>query len=162
VVSFSVNFGTQSYNVIGTPRNRLPWQISGLTVVFSEVITSANISSLSGVTPTGFSGLGTNTLTWTISPISLGNVSAVLAGTGPNAIQDGSGTGLNAGAGATQNFRVLWGDANDDGVVNSGDTLLVNNATRQPYNVFADLNGDGVVNSADTLLARNLLGASLP
>ena len=75
VVSYSVDWGGESYSVIGTPRNRLPWQITGITVVFSQVITTADVNSLSGtgVTTTGFSGLGTNTLTWTISPLALGN-----------------------------------------------------------------------------------------
>jgi uncharacterized repeat protein (TIGR01451 family) len=162
VVSFSVQFGTQSYNVTGTARNRLPWHVTGISVAFSEVITGANINSVSGVTPTSFSGLGTNTLTWAISPVSLGNVSAVLAGSGPNAITDAGGVGVASNAGFTQNFRVLFGDFNDDGVVNSGDTVGVNNATSQPYNIFADLNGDGVVNRTDVSLARSLLGVSLP
>ena len=40
VVSYSVIFGSQSYNLIGTTRNRLPWQITGIRAVFSEPITS--------------------------------------------------------------------------------------------------------------------------
>ncbi len=162
VVSFSVQFGIESYNVIGTSRNRLPWDVTGIQVVFSAPITSGNINSLTGVTPTGFSGLGTTTLTWTITPISLGNVAAVLAGSGPNALTDSNGNGLGSGAGFTQNFRVLWGDFNDDGIVNSADTVGVNNAISQPYNILADVNGDGVVNSTDVRLVRSLLGASLP
>ena len=70
VVSFNVLWGSESYNVIGTTRNRLPWQITGIQVVFSKAVAAGNINSLSGtgVTTTAFSGLGTTTLTWTISP----------------------------------------------------------------------------------------------
>lgn len=162
VVSFSVLFGSEKFNVIGTARNRLPWQVTGIQVLFSEVIDSANVNSLSGVTTTGFSGLGTNTLTWTISPISLGNFATTLAGSGPNAIEDAGSVGLSAGAGFAQNFRVLWGDFNDDGIVNSQDQVLVNAARSTSYNILADLNGDGVVNTSDVLVARSQVGNSNP
>jgi hypothetical protein len=105
--------------VIGTSRNRLPWQITGIQVVFSAPIATGNVNSVSGVTTTGFSGLGTSTLTWTISPLARGNFSTTLAGSGPNALQDGGGNGLTGGAGFSQNLKILYGDFNDDGVVNS-------------------------------------------
>jgi uncharacterized repeat protein (TIGR02543 family) len=162
VVSFSVLFGGQSYNVIGSPRVRLPWQITGIRVVFSEPITSGGTASLSGAAPTGVSGLGTNTLTWTITPIPLGNVPVVLAGSGPNALKDAGGNALNSGSGFTQGLKILWGDFNDDGSVSAADMVLVNNAASQPYNIFADINGDGVVNSADVLAVRARAGTSLP
>jgi hypothetical protein len=162
VVSYLVLWGSQSYNVIGTTRNRLPWQISGISVVFSEPITHGNASSLSGVTVTGFSGLGTNTLTWAISPLSLGNFVTALSGTGPNALTDAAGNPLAGGAGFTQNIKVLEGDFNDDGVVNSADVVDVNKAAALPYNIFADMNGDGVVNTTDVLIVRSRVGTSLP
>jgi hypothetical protein len=164
VVSFSVLWGAKSYNVIGTSRNRLPWQITGIQVVFSAPIASGNLSSLSGtgVTPTGLSGLGTNTLTWTISPLALGNFPATLAGSGANALKDAAGTALAGGAGFSQNLKILYGDFNDDGVVNSQDLVLEGAATSAPYNIFADMNGDGVVSSADCLLLRSRLSSSLP
>ena len=162
VVSFSVQFGTLSYNVIGSPRTRLPWQITGVQVVFSAPITSGDLNSLSGVTPTGFSGLGTNTLTWSITPIPLGNVSAVLAGSGADALKDAGGNSLSGGAGFTQNFKVLWGDFNDDGFVTSSDGVLVNAARSQPYNIFADADGNGAVDATDVNVVRGRLGTSLP
>jgi hypothetical protein len=164
VVSFSVLWGAKSYNVIGTTRNRLPWQITGIQVVFSAPIASANLNSLSGagVTPTGLSGLGTNTLTWTISPLALGNFPATLAGSGANAIKDAAGTALAGGAGFSQNLKILYGDFNDDGVVNSQDFTLVNAARNQPYNILADMNGDGSVNAADVQIVRTQEGNSLP
>jgi hypothetical protein len=164
VVSFSVLWGAKSYNVIGTSRNRLPWQITGIQVVFSAPIASGNLNSLSGtgVTPTGFSGLGTNTLTWTISPLALGNFPATLAGSGANALKDTAGTALAGGAGFSQNLKILYGDFNDNGVVNLQDQVLEAAATSAPYNIFADMDGDGVVSSADCLLVRSRSGSSLP
>ncbi len=162
VVSYSVLFGAQSYNVIGSPRIRLPWQISGIQVVFSKPITQANVSSLTGVTTTGFTGLGTNTLTWSIVPVALGNLATMLAGSGPNAITDGGGNPLAGGAGFAQNLKILWADYNDDGVVNAQDLALVGSATLKPYDMFADMNGDGLVNSADVVLARVRIGTTLP
>ncbi len=162
VTAFRVLWGTQSYSVIGSPRTRLPWQIAGIQVVFSKTIATGNTSSLSGATATGFSGLGTNTLTWTIAAIPLGNVSAVLAGAGPNVLADAFGNPLTGGAGYTQALKILWGDVNDDGSVNASDLTLTNAARSQPYNQIFDLNGDGVVDAADVNIARGRNGTSLP
>jgi hypothetical protein len=163
VVSYSVLWGTQSYNVIGTSRNRLPWQITGIQVVFSAAITTGDMNSLTGVTTTGFSGLGTNTLTWTISPVALGNVPTALSGTGPDALKDSNGNGLYGGAGFAQALKVLWADVNDDGVVNSQELVLVNNIRNSGvYNILEDLNGDGVVDINDLYIVRNRVGTSLP
>jgi hypothetical protein len=162
VVSFNVLFGTQSYNVIGSARVRLPWQISAIRVVFSKPITSGDVNSLTGVTTNGFSGLGTNTLSWTIDPISAASVAAVLKGTGADALKDAAGNALAGGMDFTQNFKVLLGDFNDDGVVNSPDTVSVFLGLIQPYNIFADLNGDGVVDTNDVGLARSRLGSTQP
>jgi hypothetical protein len=164
VVSYKVLFGASSYNVIGTTRNRLPWQISGIQVVFSSPIASGDVNSLSGtgISTTGFSGLGTTTLTWTITPVSIGNFPTTLAGSGPDALKDAGGNPLTGGAGFNQNLKILWGDFNDDGIVNASDLTLVNNARSQPYNILADMNGDGVVNTADVTIVRAHNGQSLP
>jgi beta-lactam-binding protein with PASTA domain len=161
VVSYSVLFGGQSYNVLGSTRNRLPWRVTGVRVVFSEPITGGNINSLTGVAPTGFSGLGTNTLTWTINPLSIGSFPTALAGSGANALTDSNGTPL-ANAGFSQTLKVLWGDFNDDGYVTSADMVGVNNASTKPYNILADINGDGVDNLADVQMVRGRLGTALP
>jgi hypothetical protein len=162
VVSYSVQFGSTSYNVIGSPRVRLPWQITGIQVTFSKPITSGDVNSLTGVTTTGFSGLGTNTLTWTITPVALGNLATVLAGSGADALKDAAGNGLGGGSGFAQALKVLWADFNDDGIVNASDLVLVNNARAQTYNIFADLNGDGVINLNDVNVVRARIGTTLP
>jgi len=165
VVSYNVTWGTVgTYNVIGTTRNRLPWQITGVKVVFSEAIATGNVNSLSGtgLTTTGFSGLGTNTLTWTINPLAIGNFPTTLAGSGANALKDSGGNALAGGSGFSQNLKILYGDFNDDGVVNSTDLLEVQAAFSASYNILADLNGDGVVNVLDYTIVRTRLGTSLP
>jgi hypothetical protein len=162
VVAYDVLFGSQSYNLTGTTRNRLPWEITGIQVVFSRPITTGNANSLGGVTATGFNGLGTNTLTWTITPVSLGSFVTTLAGSGPNALKDANGIALGVGAGFSQNLKVLWGDFNDDGFVSSADLVGVNNASVVPYNIFADMNGDGIVNVNDVGVVRTRIGTSLP
>jgi len=162
VVSFSVQFGSQAYNVSTSTRIHLPWEINGVRVVFSEPITNGSVASIAGVTGTGFSGLGTNTLTWSINPVPLGNLAVVLSGSGINALTDAAGNGLGGGAGFTQALKILWGDFDDDGVVSAADLVDVNNATKTTYNVFADMNGDGVVNLADVQIVRLRAGTSLP
>ena len=160
VVSFSVLFGSQSYSLSapGNTRVRLPWQITGIRVVFSKVITRGNANSLGGLSATGFSGLGTNTLTWAINPLAQGSVIASLSGAGANALIGPSGAALGAGAGYTRGLTVLFGDFNDDGAVSSADLVGVDNATTAPYNVFADTNGDGVVNLTDVQSVRSRIG----
>jgi hypothetical protein len=162
VLSFQVLFGNQSYNMTTSTRKFLPWQIIGIRAVFSKAIATGSAASLSGVAVTGFTGLGTNTVTWSISPVSQGSLNAALAGSGPNALKDAGGNGLYGGTGFTQSIRILWGDFNDDGVVNAADLVGVNNATIAPYNVFGDMNGDGLVSVADVQVVRTRAGTSLP
>jgi hypothetical protein len=131
-------------------------------VVFSEPIVNGSAASLGGAVVTGFTGLGSDTLTWTINPIPIGKIAIVLSGAGASALTDGMGSGLNAGAGFTQALKILWGDFNDDGVVSASDLVGVNNATTAPYIIFADMNGDGIVNLLDVQIVRSRAGTSLP
>ena len=161
VVSYSVDFGAQNYNLTGAARTaHLPWTIAGITATFSKPIASATAASLGGISATGFSGLGTSTLTWTFTGITNATLSTTLAGSGANAIKDAAGNALSGGAGFTQGFSVLYGDFTGDGVVNAADMLAVAAATKQPYNLFADINGDGVVNTTDAAIVKGLQGAT--
>jgi len=161
VVSYSVDFGGETYNLVGASRTtHLPWSVSAITVVFSKAIATATTSSLSGVTATGLSGVGTTTLTWTFSAITNATLSTSLAGSGPNAIKDSSGNGLAGGAGFSQAFSVLYGDFNGDGSVTAADLLGVTAATKQSYNLFADINGDGLVTTADANIVKAQEGAT--
>ena len=146
----------------GSMRNRLPWQITGIQVVFSKpvIATSAGLTGLSVV---GVTGSGTNTVTWTISPVTnLPSTVTKLLGTTANAITDIAGNPLGGGTDYSQALKVLWGDFNDDGIVNAQDLVLVNAARSQAYNIFADLNGDGVVDANDVNVVRAQLGNSNP
>ena len=165
VVSYNVLFGNGlSYNLIGSNRIDVPWTITGINVVFSKPITTADQNSIQGVglTTTGFIGLGTSSLTWTIAPISVGSFLTSLEATGPDAITDAAGNFLNGGTNATQGLTVLLGDFNDDKQVTSADLSAVNLARSQPYNIFADINGDGAVDTNDVALVRAHLGSFVP
>jgi hypothetical protein len=67
----------------------------------------------------------------------------------------------------TTQLRILPGDVNDDGVVNSQDMVLVRNACLKigpPPSidlVFFDLNGDGVIDVNDYNLGRKYIGKKL-
>ena len=163
VLSYSVLFGTagESYNLVGSSRFDLPWTITGIKVVFSKTIAMADLNSLTGLTTTGLSGLGTNTLTWSLSPISIGTFATALLGTGAHAIEDVAGNELYAGIGFAQNFKVLYGDFNADGFVTSADQVGILAAESGTYNIFADLNGDGVVDINDVKIARAQNGKHL-
>jgi hypothetical protein len=158
VLSYSVLFGSKSYNLIGSTRYDLPWQVTGVRVVFNKPITSGDLSSLAGLPATGLSGLGTNTLTWTVSPVSRGSFNTLLPGSGGHALRDAAGNGLAGGAGFSQSFRVLWGDVDGDGALTAADVLVAMRAAHRPYNVFADVNGDGAANDTDADLVLLLVG----
>lgn len=160
VLQYRVLFGTKGYNLLGSTRFDLPWMITGIQALFSKSMTSGNSASLTGLTPTGFSGLGTNTLTWAFSPLTLGQFVTNLQGTGSNALKDNLGNPLSSG-GFQQSFRVLYGDYNADGVISSADLVGVNNDTIKPYDLFADIDGDGLITSLDVLLVRSRNGRRL-
>ena len=156
VVSFNVLWGSGSYNVTSSLRNRLPWQITGIQVVFSQPIASGDINSLGGVSATALSGLGTNTLTWTIPITPDGALALSLAGSGADALKDAAGNPL--GSGFAQNLKILYGDFDDDGAVTILDQTAVLAASRTAYNILADMNGDAVVTTADVVLVRSQIG----
>jgi hypothetical protein len=155
VNEFNIFFGSQRYNLIDRT-TFLPWDITGITVMFSVPvpITSGDVNSLSGVSAAGFSGLGTSTLSWTFPALSDGPHSFVLAGTGAHALKDSYEIPLYGGANFTKTFSVLFGDFNGDGQVDSVDVDGVDAARSQPYSIFADIDGNGVVDIKDVDLIR--------
>ena len=162
VLEYRVVYGNgRTFNVLGSTRNILPWQITGIQVLFDEPIAFANLGSLGGLTATGLTGLGTALVTWTIDPVAQGRLNTVLRATGPNFIGDTAGNRLSGGTDYLRSLRILWGDFTGDGVVNSADLSGVNNQTIRPYNLFADLNGDGLVNTSDVAIVRRRLGTRL-
>ena len=166
VVEFRVLFGSRSYNLIGSSRTVLPWQIKAIQVVFDEPVATGNVQSLTGVTATRFTGRGTKVLTWNFAAISNASLHAFLASSGPNALKDAAGNAISA---FDQVVNVLYGDFDGNGFVNAADEAGVRANIAPPYqvnpsryNIFADLNGDGIVNLADVGIARARKGTSLP
>jgi hypothetical protein len=96
------------------------------------------------------------------SPVAIGAFSTSLLGTGADAIKDAAGNALGGGSGFGQALKVLWGDINDDGVVNSQDLVPHNNARAQTYNVFCDAKGDGAITTTDVTIVRSRNGTSQP
>jgi hypothetical protein len=168
VIAYRVLFGSQSYDLVTNSlhRIRLPWQITGIQVVFNEPITVGDIHSLSGLSSlSGFSGLGTNTLTWTFpvnAPLVIGSFMTTLLGSGADALKDAGGNALGSGSGFTENFKVLTGDVNGDGVVSIADLVLDFVASFQTYNPNYDINGDGVIDLNDLNIIRGRIGSSQP
>jgi hypothetical protein len=65
----------------------------------------------------------------------------------------------------TGQLPVLPGDANDDGVVNAQDLIVVRNdftSSGAPYHIVDDINGDGVIDVNDTNLVGRFMGKKLP
>ena len=165
VLQFRVLFGSKWYNVIGSSRFTLPWQVKGIQVVFSERVMTGNVLSLNGLTATRLTGLKTNTLTWHFPAKAKGTFSASLANSGANALKDASGNPIPS---FSQAFNVLYGDFTGDGVVNAADETGVRASLTPPYqlnaanyNIFADLSGDGIVNLIDVGITRTRKGQAL-
>lgn len=166
VQEFRVLFGFKKYNVIGSTRFDMPWQVKGVQVLFNEPVYTGNVFSLGGLTATRFSGLKTKTLTWNFGPINKGSFNATLANSGSSALKDALGNPIDPFA---QAFKVLFGDATGDGLVDNADEAEVRahlslpyHMTPSNYNLFADLSGDGIINLIDIGHARNRQGNSLP
>jgi hypothetical protein len=154
LVAYRALFGSKSYNLLTSTRFDLPWQITGIQAVFSETIGAGAITSLTGVTSTAFSGLGTTTLTWSINTLSLGLFNTALL----SSIKDVAGNSLSQ---TNNSFKVLYGDFNDDGVITSADVVGINNAIAGPYNPFADLDGSGLDDTNDLVIVRKRIGIRL-
>ena len=162
VISYSVLFGSKSFNMSGSTRNRLPWAITGIQVVFSEPVI-ATAAGLSGLAATGVSGSGTTTVTWSLSPVTkLASTVTKILGTTGYAVTDLAGNALGGGTDFSQMLKVLYADFNDDGVVNAQDLAAVNAAHSQSYNILADLNGDNAVDINDVSVVRAQIGNTNP
>ncbi|WP_435016778.1 reprolysin-like metallopeptidase [Tundrisphaera sp. TA3] len=158
VLEYRVLFGSRSYRLTSADRI-LPWEITGIQVVFSEAISSGDVASLAGLSGTSFSGLGGDTLTWGIGALTQGVFATSLLGSGASALRDAAGNPL-LGGGYAQGFRVLFGDVDGDGFVSSADMTTALNFVGLA-DPFADLDGDGDVDLADARIARRRIGAQL-
>ncbi|HEX3151821.1 MAG TPA: dockerin type I domain-containing protein [Gemmataceae bacterium] len=165
VVSYKVLFGSKSYDLVGSGRFDVPWTVTGIQVVFNRAVASGNIHSLSGLTATSLTGLGTSTLTFKFAAIIKGQFNTSLVSTGADALKDAAGNTIVAFSHA---LNVLNGDFNDDHKVDLADENGVRAAVpapfsiNPPYNIFADMNGDGSINLTDVGIVHKRRGTTLP
>ncbi len=159
VVAYRVLYGSKSFDLTTAPSRGLPWQISGIQVIFSEPIDSGSGASLAGVGAATLSGLASTALTWKFSALADGHVVTDLAGAGPSALRDAAGNPLASGAGFARAFDLLYGDANGDGVVSITDAIAVRAGIASGlYDPFDDLTGDGLLSAADIAVAQSRIG----
>jgi uncharacterized protein YjdB len=136
----------------------LPWMginAIDLTLSSSSTLTSADVTlaSAAGINygPVTISGSGTQYVVTLAQPISTADrLTITIASSTIDTY--------------TRRLDVLPGDANDDGVVNTTDGLLIlyNQTPAHAYQLFDDMNGDGAVNMADFNLYRPKIGTVLP
>ena len=72
---------------------------------------------------------------------------------------------VNGSTNMTIPMRVLIGDTNGDGFVNSGDAQQTRNRSGQTTdatNFRSDVDADGFINSGDTTIVRARSGTALP
>ena len=127
------------------------------TIVFNydQPVNSGNASTTSGtVNNVSFSG---NSMIVSLSGVTDQQVLTISAQSvsGPNTTTSTSG-GVQVG--------FLYGDVNQDGVVNVGDTIVVKSnagATLSNSNCQLDVNADGLVNAGDTIVVKAHSGDSL-
>jgi hypothetical protein len=169
VMDTRVDFGTSSMSLIGLTRD-LPFiNIKAIDVIFSDnVNVSSSMLQLLGVNVPNysFSGFSYNAstfdATWNLaSPIGVDRLTLGLTGeTAPPT----AGTGPPIAAQTfTNNFAVLPGDVNGDGVVTIADAVTVgNDIESNTYSVWADVDGSGKVAHKDLKDVRRRLGSHLP
>jgi hypothetical protein len=162
ITTVKVLVGSTSYTVTPSSPSILPWTVTGIQVTFTEPVLNGNINSLTGITATGFSGIGTDTPTWTFAPTASANLTFTFVTSGLNLISDASNNALNAGGVVQMPLKILAGDVNADGVVNASDLVLVNSGIAQQYNILYDINGDGTVSTADVTAVKAKLNTKLP
>jgi alpha-L-arabinofuranosidase len=172
----------------------LPWSnLDTIEATFSQAVNISRSSLVlsggnGGSTPavTGFSSLGNNTYSWTLSePLDDNRYEVSFLATGGGAVTDARGAGLDgewntgtttfaAGSGNHLSggdfnflFNVLPGDADQSGLVNAADY----NQVRQDLGAVAgsggdvfyeDVDGSGLINADDYNSVRSLLGLVLP
>jgi len=169
VMNVEVDFGSKSMSLIGLNRD-LPFiNITAVDVIFSDnVNVSSSMLQLLGVNVAKYSLSGfsynssTFDATWTL-PTAIG-VDRLMLSLNGEAAPPVTGTGPNIAADPfSDNFAVLPGDVNGDGVVSASDMVVVrNDVLLGTYSIWADLDGSGTVNLRDLLSVRNRLGTRLP
>lgn len=126
-----------------------------LVLTFQDPVTISGASVASGYGSVTGKSASANTVT-----IDLANVATAQTITVNAIVTTGGQTGQ-----VTVPMRVLVGDANGDGGVNSADVTLIRNASGQSAdsaNYRCDLNADGFIQSADSTIVRGQSGSVMP
>ena len=160
VMDIRVEYGSKSLSLIGLNRD-LPFvNINAIDVLFSDdVAVTSNDLTLTGVNIPSYalSGFRYNAATrdasWTLpSPLGIDHLMMALDGTSVTGVHTPSPS-IHLRSDFDQDFAVLPGDVNGDGVVNSQDQVLVRNqmvGTGDPgLASWADVDGSGVVDIND-------------
>lgn len=131
-----------------------------LVFTFSDAVQAvggAQVTSGSGSVSSN--SAGANASEYIVNLTGVTNAQAVTVSLG-----DVVGTAGQANSSVTVSFRVLIGDANGDGVVNSADATITRSRSGKETdatNFRADYNADGSINSADATIVRARSGTSL-
>jgi hypothetical protein len=162
VLELEALYGPSNSNSVDllTTTRVLPFQVTGLRVRLSQQLDGETAAGLTinATAATSVSEAGT-TYTFGFAAPASGTVTAVLAGTGPDALRTAAGIPLLAGLNFTRTFAARYGDVNGDNKVTTADLTQVSLAIRTGSNdPFADVNGDGVVNNTDFNIVRSRIG----
>ena len=175
VVDVRIDWGTQSMSLLNLNRD-LPFvDIKAIDIIFNENVSVTQgdlaVSTLinSGKTY-NFTGFFYNAATfdakWTL-PSAIGVDSLMMALDGHHSTSGTDGVHVPPGiylGDYTQKFKVLPGDVNGDGVVNSQDIAAVQGQILGVISttVWADVDGNGEVDITDYNDVRKWLGFKLP
>jgi hypothetical protein len=175
VADVRIDWGSQSMSILKLNRD-LPFvDINAIDVIFNENVSVTQgdlalttlINSGKTYNFTGFSyNPTTHDAKWTL-PTDIGVDSLMMNLDGHSSSSGTAGVHVPPSiylGDYTQDFQVLPGDVNGDGVVNSGDMYTVQTEMLgiTPYSVWADVAGAGTITTADYNDVRKWIGSSLP
>ncbi|MDQ6655582.1 MAG: dockerin type I repeat-containing protein, partial [Verrucomicrobiota bacterium] len=121
---------------------------------------TASASVTGGTATVGVPAVGPNANQVTVPLTNVPDLQNVVVSL--NGVKDATGTDLGP---QSARLRLLLGDTNVDGTVNSADaavTRSVSGQTTAAGNFRSDVNTDGTVNSADAAIVRSRSGNTIP
>lgn len=127
-----------------------------LVFTFGSPLTNGNASITGGTATISNSGIGTDAHEYIVNLSGVTNNQTVTVSLN---VTDANGTGM-----VSVPMRVLLGDTNGDGAVNSADATQTRNRSGQTTgatNFRSDVNVDGTVNSGDAAIVRANSGSGI-
>jgi hypothetical protein len=126
---------------------------------FANTLTAGTASVTGGTASVNFSGIGGDAREFIVQLIGVTDAQTVTVTL--NNVTDSTGRTGNVAA----SMRVLVGDVNADGAVNSGDAIQTRVRAGQTVTATtfrSDVNSDGIINSGDALIVRSRSGNTVP